>query len=216
MARNKYPEITRTRILEAATKLFLEKGWEETTVQDIVDELGDVTRGAFYHHFQSKDDIIDAVTTEMFSGNFSSLVKENAGLNISGLNKLRNLLIASFGNKEQVEFVKAAPSVLQSPILIGKQVRDCIDSIAPHICKCIEEGNQDGSLNVENPKQASETFSLLVNLWLNPVTFTVTKEEYINKIQHFKALIGGVGLPVINEEIFGLFEKYYDYVINNS
>ena len=47
MARNKYPEITEARILDTATKLFLEKGWEETTVQDIVDELGDITRGAF-------------------------------------------------------------------------------------------------------------------------------------------------------------------------
>ena len=55
MARNKYPEITEARILDTATKLFLEKGWEETTVQDIVDELGDITRGAFYHHFKSKD-----------------------------------------------------------------------------------------------------------------------------------------------------------------
>ena len=52
MARNKYPEITEARILDTATKLFLEKGWEETTVQDIVDELGDITRGAFYHHFK--------------------------------------------------------------------------------------------------------------------------------------------------------------------
>lgn len=68
MARNKYSEITEARILDTATKLF-EKGWEETTVQDIVDELGDITRGAFYHHFKSKDDIIDAVTTRMFLGN---------------------------------------------------------------------------------------------------------------------------------------------------
>lgn len=47
MARNKYPEITEARILDTATKLFLEKGWEETTVQDIVDELGDITRVPF-------------------------------------------------------------------------------------------------------------------------------------------------------------------------
>ena len=47
MARNKYPEITEARILDTATKLFLEKGWEETTVQDIVDELGDITAVPF-------------------------------------------------------------------------------------------------------------------------------------------------------------------------
>lgn len=47
MARNKYPEITEAKILDTATKLFLEKGWEQTTIQDIVDELGDITRGHF-------------------------------------------------------------------------------------------------------------------------------------------------------------------------
>ncbi len=215
MPRNKYPEVTRARILEAAKKLYLEKGWEETTIQDIVDELADVTRGAFYHHFQSKDDIIDAVTTQMFSGKFASLIKDNSSHNVNGLNKLGNLLKASFGNEEQLQFVKAAPSVLQSPIFIGKQVKDCVESLAPHIYKCIEEGNRDGSMNVENPKQAAETFILLANLWLNPITFPVTKEEYRNKIYHFKSLLDGIGLPVINEELFGLFEKYYDYVVQN-
>ena len=42
MARNKYPEETIARILAAAQHLFLEKGYEHTTIQDIVSELGDV------------------------------------------------------------------------------------------------------------------------------------------------------------------------------
>ena len=41
MARNKYPEITVEKILEVAQRLFLEKGYENTTIQDIVDELVD-------------------------------------------------------------------------------------------------------------------------------------------------------------------------------
>ena len=62
MARNKYPEITEERILEVAERLFLEKGFEQTTIQDIVDALGDLTKGAVYHHFKSKEEIIDAVS----------------------------------------------------------------------------------------------------------------------------------------------------------
>ena len=54
MARNKYPEITEKRILDAALKLFMEKGYEQTTIQDIVNELGDLSKGAVYHHFKSK------------------------------------------------------------------------------------------------------------------------------------------------------------------
>ena len=55
MPRNKYPEETVQKILDVSMKLFLEKGYEETTILDIVGELGGLTRGAFYHHFKSKE-----------------------------------------------------------------------------------------------------------------------------------------------------------------
>ena len=48
MPRNKYPEETVQKILDVSMKLFLEKGYEETTILDIVGELGGLTRGAFY------------------------------------------------------------------------------------------------------------------------------------------------------------------------
>ena len=46
MSRNKYPEVTRERILAVAQKLFLEQGYENTTIPDIVSALGDLTKGA--------------------------------------------------------------------------------------------------------------------------------------------------------------------------
>ena len=48
MSRNKYPEETVQKILDTALKLFLERGYEQTTVLDIVNELGGLTRGALY------------------------------------------------------------------------------------------------------------------------------------------------------------------------
>ena len=69
MARNKYPEETVARILDAAQRLFLEKGYDQTTIQDIVDQLGGLTKGAVYHHFKSKEEILDAVGDRMFLQN---------------------------------------------------------------------------------------------------------------------------------------------------
>ena len=43
MSRNKYPEETVERILDTAQRLFLEKGYEQTTIQDITDNLGGLT-----------------------------------------------------------------------------------------------------------------------------------------------------------------------------
>ena len=39
MARNKYPEVTVEKILEVSQRLFMEKGYDNTTIQDIVNEL---------------------------------------------------------------------------------------------------------------------------------------------------------------------------------
>ena len=61
MARNKYPEVTVEKILEVAERLFWEKGHDDTTIQNIIDGLGGLTKGAVYHHFKSKEEILDAL-----------------------------------------------------------------------------------------------------------------------------------------------------------
>lgn len=44
MSRNKYPEETVNLILDVSQRLFIEKGYDNTTIQDIIDELGGLTR----------------------------------------------------------------------------------------------------------------------------------------------------------------------------
>lgn len=69
MARNKYPEVTVDKILDVSQRLFLEKGYDHTTIQDIVNELGGLSKGAIYHHFKSKEEIMDALGERMFVNN---------------------------------------------------------------------------------------------------------------------------------------------------
>ena len=84
MARNKYPEITVEKILEVSQRLFLEKGYDNTTIQDIVNELGGLTKGAVYHHFRSKEEIMDALGEKLFfTHNPFEAVKKRTDLNLS-------------------------------------------------------------------------------------------------------------------------------------
>ncbi len=62
MARNKNPEETVNKILDVSYRLFMEKGYEYTSIQEIIDQLGGLSKGAIYHHFKSKEDILVAVT----------------------------------------------------------------------------------------------------------------------------------------------------------
>ena len=48
-----------------AAKLFLEKGYENTSLNDIIKNLGGLTKGAIYSHFKSKEEIYQAVIYQM-------------------------------------------------------------------------------------------------------------------------------------------------------
>ena len=49
--------LSKGKIIDAAMKLFLEKGYENTTMQDIVEASG-MSKGAIYHYFKSKQEIV--------------------------------------------------------------------------------------------------------------------------------------------------------------
>lgn len=51
---------TREQIIDTADQLFYRQGYEHTSFADIAEAVG-ISRGNFYHHFKSKDDILDAV-----------------------------------------------------------------------------------------------------------------------------------------------------------
>ncbi|MGG0668675.1 TetR/AcrR family transcriptional regulator [Sporosarcina koreensis] len=209
MARNKYPEITVKRILDAATRLFLEKGWDQTTIQDIIDDLGDLTRGAFYHHFKSKEEIINAVLKQLaLDNNPFEQVEKMDGLN--GLLKLKTAIQLSFATDHgPMNALTSIPSVLKSPTLIANQLLECIRIGAPSIQSVIEEGVKDGSISVRYPKQTAETLVMLSNIWLSPVIFTVSTEEYMQKVKHLQELFHGIGLPIIDDETLISFETFH-------
>ena len=105
MARNKYPELTVEKILEVSQRLFLEKGYEQTTIQDIVDNLGGLTKGAVYHHFKSKEEIINALGDKMFlSNNPFNVVKEQNELN--GLQKIQKAMMLNQEDSERATLSK--------------------------------------------------------------------------------------------------------------
>lgn len=59
-------EATRQRLLAAARQLFGERGYEDTSVEDVLSASG-VARGALYHHFKGKAELFDAVAEAVFA-----------------------------------------------------------------------------------------------------------------------------------------------------
>ena len=61
MARHKHPEQTVEKILEVSLKLFMEKRYDKTTIQDIIDAVG-MSKCIIYCYFKSKDQILPGIT----------------------------------------------------------------------------------------------------------------------------------------------------------
>ncbi|MDN3955898.1 TetR/AcrR family transcriptional regulator [Sporolactobacillus laevolacticus] len=210
MARNKYPEVTVNRILDVSLKLFLEKGYEETTIQDIVDHLGDLTKGAIYHHFRSKEEIIDAVTERLFQEHTSfDQIKNDRSMN--GLQKLKKVFIAPSSHKEQRQLYRSVLSVMKNPKFLSKQISN-ISIYAPLLQDIIEEGIEDGSIVTDCSKELSEVVMLLFNVWINPGIFAVNKDQFTNKIYFLKKLLNNIGLPIIDDEIMAAFNDFRDAI----
>ncbi|QVK17648.1 TetR/AcrR family transcriptional regulator [Mycoplasmatota bacterium] len=209
MSRNKYPEVTVNRILDISLELFLKKGYEKTTIQDIVDNLGDLSKGAIYHHFKSKEEIIDAVTVRMYQEhNPFNKIKEDSPLN--GLQKIKKIFIESISSKKQQQLYKSSPTLMKNPEFLSRQLNQSVSNYAPLLQQLIEEGMTDGSINITNPKELSEVLMLLLNIWLNPAVFVVSKKQFVDKVNFLKKILDGIGLPVIDDDIIEVLNDFHN------
>ena len=150
MARNKYPEVTEERILEAAQRLFLEKGYDNTTIQDIVDQLGVLTIGAVYHHFKSKEEILDKVGDRMFfQNNPFEAVRPRTDLN--GLEKLREAVRLNQADEARSRMTVQAVPITQNPRVLVEMIESNRRVLTPYFLQLIVEGHRDGSIHTDYP-----------------------------------------------------------------
>lgn len=207
MARNKYPEVTVEKILEAAQKLFLEKGYDQTTIQDIVDELGGLTKGAIYHHFKSKEDIMDALGDKMFlDHNPFDEVRNRSDLN--GLQKMKMVMIQNQLDQERQEISKQALPILKNPRILAGIIDSNRRILSPLWLELIEEGRRDGSIQTEYAKEMSELLPLL-SVWMMPAVFPADEAQMQRKLIFIKEMFAAMGLPVFDDDIVNLVKRVF-------
>ena len=211
MARNKYPEVTVERILDVSQRLFLEKGYENTTIQDIVDELGGLTKGAVYHHFKSKEEIMDAVGDRMFfSNNPFEAVRGRTDLN--GLQKLREAVRLNQSDQERVRLTAQSIPIAKSPRLLQEMIVSNRKVLTPYFLELIEEGNRDGSMHTAYPREIAELLPLLTSLWLLPSVFPASREQMKRKFLFLGEMLEKMGVPLMDDSIHALVDDFFDQI----
>lgn len=202
MARNKHPEETVEKILDVASRLFLEKGYEHTSIQDIINNLGGLSKGAIYHHFKSKEDILIAVTDRMTMESNQGLAKIRDASAMNGKEKLQEIFKASINRPVQNDIFTVAPDFQNNPRLLDSLLRETVEVVAPYyILPIIKEGIEDGSIQTEFPEQLAELIILAANIWMNPMVFDSSPEESYAKFMVFRQMMQGFGLDIVDEEM---------------
>ena len=211
MARNKYPEVTVERILDVSQRLFLEKGYENTTIQDIVDELGGLTKGAVYHHFKSKEEIMDAVGDRMFfSNNPFEAVRGRTDLN--GLQKLREAVRLNQSDQERVRLTAQSIPIAKSPRLLQEMIVSNRKVLTPYFLELIEEGNRDGSMHTDYPREIAELLPLLTSPWLLPSVYPASREQMKRKFLFLGEMLEKMGVPLMDDSIRALVDDFFDQI----
>lgn len=211
LARNKYPEETRRLIIEKATELFLQNGYENTTIQDIINNLGGLTKGAVYHHFSSKNDILLAVMTNLYAENhllsdWSAVLKDTT---LNGKEKINKMFCLSLTDPDEMKFASMKVDYKKCPELLSDYINRSVNELAPTFFEpAILEGISDGSINTNFPKELSQVMMVLANLWLNPIVFPCDKEELKNKFLFLCDLAEKLGINGLLDDVYPLFVEY--------
>ena len=207
MARNRNPYETRKKILEVSKDLFLKKGFDNTSIQDIINGLGGLTKGVIYHHFESKQEILQSIIRE----NNQEILNYN-WRGDTGLEKIQNSLMDAFSNFEQQRLVYSASIKLRSPRLLGEQYLSLFSDFLPEIRERVYEGVKDESIKTEYPEELADLIVLTLNIWIGFQISVYSVEELKRKMKFIKLSFDGLGIHLISDEMMGVIFQLFDHL----
>lgn len=200
----KQPEQWKQEILDAAKTLFLTKGYEATSVQDMM-ELAGGAKGMFYRFFESKEAVMQALGDRMFLEN-NPFEAVRGRKDLTGLEKIREMLKLDQEDEIRERIQTQAVPILEDPRILAAAVAANRRVLTPLWRELIEEGRRDGSIRTEYARELSELLPL-VNFWLMPSVFPGSREEILHRCRFVAQVLTAMGLPIIREEMYGRVEK---------
>ncbi len=189
--------LSKEKILNAAGEVFADKGFDAATMQDIIEKCG-LSKGAIYHHFKSKEEIMQALGDRMFfENNPFEEVRKRTDLN--GLQKIRELLKINQADTERNKMNIQAIPILKDPHILVAALEANRKFLTPLWYELLEESKRDGSINTEYTKELSELLPL-INFWLMPSIFPATTEEISHKFNFIIDMLEKAGLSLLEDD----------------
>jgi AcrR family transcriptional regulator len=156
----------RNEILDVALKLVYTKGYEKMTIQDILDELK-ISKGAFYHYFDSKSEVLEALVERMVNEQVEPMLLSAVhDPNLTALEKLQRYFDTAVRWKTSektlmIQLVKVWYSD-ENALARQKMLNMMVEYVTPLFVEIINQGVKEGTFTVSYPEYASQVIINLV------------------------------------------------------
>ncbi|WP_028533472.1 TetR/AcrR family transcriptional regulator [Paenibacillus sp. UNC217MF] len=180
----KEAEERRNEILDAADELFGLKGFDGASTNDILDKVG-IARGTLYHHFKSKEDILDALIERYNVRLLGAAQDIAADKSIPVVERIIRVVMAlnisGGSSKEIMEHIHKP----QNALMHQKIQKVIINGVTPILAEIIREGIQVGMFHTPFPYECMEMIVIYANTVLDDDVVELTDEEWMLRIQAF-------------------------------
>jgi AcrR family transcriptional regulator len=157
--------IRREAFVEVSLRLIQAKGYEQMSIQDVLDEL-DASRGAFYHYFASKLALLQAAVDHIVAAAMEAVSPVAADPRLSAAQKIERLFSGIAGWKaERRELMLALLEVWYSDdnaIVRDKVRRSSVAVLVPLLSTIIEQGRVEGVFSASSPDGAARAVVALL------------------------------------------------------
>lgn len=149
----------RNELLDAAQRLFIEQGYESTSVNAIIDSVG-VAKGTFYHYFKSKTDLLDSLVERMTARILAGVRIALEGQEMDAITKLNLVFQASArwkaDNREALLALLRPIYSDENVLLRLKMTKRSIEATAPLLTEIIAQGVREGVFDIEHPGETAD------------------------------------------------------------
>jgi AcrR family transcriptional regulator len=154
----------RRQILDAAQRLLDSKGYEQMTIQELLDAL-QLSKGGFFHHFESKAELLEALVERWLDEAERILIVILRDPELSAVDKLQQAFAAT--SRWKLSHKEALMALLRGWYSDGNaRARDRLEVVrirrlAPLFGRLIHQGIQEGSFATAHPDRLGEVVLLL-------------------------------------------------------
>lgn len=143
--------------MDAARALFIELGYERTTVSDIV-KRANVAQGTFYIYFTSKQEILGAIIRELVEEIGTIIHALAARSDLPAIAALKQVMSDCYERINQEPRLIEAVLLKANLSLPSELIEEYVPQLTPALTSLIERGVREGSMKVTHPHLAADLF----------------------------------------------------------